>query len=156
MIKNASMSARMSDSTTAPVPTIVVDPTAPRAPDGEIDTSDGGGYVLILDDGGTLALAADLLLGREPATHPDVLAGHRRGLLLVDETNAVSRHHLAVSVHTGGVEVTDLASANGTMIVDNTSGTTSHLVPRRATRLSIGDRVHLGARWFQLGYRRNV
>ena len=136
------------DPTTAPVPTTVVHRPLDPPPSSSI-----GEYVLILDDRGTLALTADLLLGREPATHPDVERGLRRGLLIVDETNAVSRHHLAVSVHRDGVDVTDLASANGTMIVDGATGDAAPLVPKRATRLAVGDHVHLGARSFQLGYR---
>lgn len=140
--------------TTTPVPTIVVDDANMVTREAAEDAADGGGYVLILDDGGTLALVADLLLGREPATHADVASGNRRGLLIVDETSAVSRHHLAVSTHREGVDVTDLGSANGTMVVNGSTGTASPLVPKRATRLSIGDRVHLGARSFQLGYRR--
>ena len=134
--------------TTARVQTTVVEPATRTPPPQEI-----GEYVLILDDGGTLALTAHLLIGREPATHPDVRSGVRRGLLLIDETNALSRHHLALSVDGGGIDVTDLGSANGTMIVDNSTGESSPLVPRRATRLAIGDRVHVGARSFQLGYR---
>ncbi len=140
-------------SSTAPVPTTVVESANVRAPDEGFDG--GGGYVLILDDGGTLALVADLLLGREPATHPEVADGSRRGLLIVDETSAVSRHHLAVSIIREGVDVTDLGSANGTMVVSGSTSTASPLVPKQATRLSIGDRVHLGARSFQLGYRRD-
>jgi FHA domain len=141
---------------TAPVPTTVVSGASVRPVDVDAERVDGGGYVLILDDGGTLALVADLLLGREPATHPDVTSGARRGLLIVDETSAVSRHHLAISTHRDGVDVTDLGSANGTMVVNGSTGTASPLVPKRATRLSIGDRVHLGSRSFQLGYRRDA
>lgn len=130
------------------MPTTVVSPTHRPT-----DSTSVAGHVLILDDGGTLALTADLLLGREPDTHAAVVSGTSRGLLIVDETNAVSRHHLAITTGADGVHVTDLGSSNGTMVVNGATGTSAPLVPERATRLSIGDRVHLGARSFQLGYR---
>jgi len=101
--------------------------------------------LFLTDDGTAIPIAGDLLLGREPDTHDDVAHGRRQGVVLPDETAVVSRHHLAVSLDGWNVVVTDLASANGTVLWSARTGLEYRLDPDEGVVLESGDRVDLGS-----------
>ena len=106
--------------------------------------------LFLLDDGGAIPIATDLLIGRDATTHDDVRAGRRQAVLLTDPSNVVSRHHLAITLHDWTVTVADLGSANGTLIVSGQTGQSVPLVPNRAVSMSSGDRLQIGPRILQL------
>ncbi len=78
----------------------------PRPPLGE----------LVIDDGTRVTLNGDYVLGREPALDGDVLAGRARPLRINDPNGTVSRLHLKISLAGWQVEVSDLGSANGSVL----------------------------------------
>jgi hypothetical protein len=104
--------------------------------------------LLVFDNGATVNLDADYLLGREPDSDERVLAGELRPLLVVDTTGGVSRHHLEVRLHEWDVLVIDAGSANGTLVAAAGAPGWSSLVPGQAVRLTPGTAVRLGGRQF--------
>jgi len=56
------------------------------------------------------------VLGREPTLDGDVLAGRARPLRINDPNGTVSRLHLKISLTGWQVEVSDLGSANGSVL----------------------------------------
>ncbi len=102
--------------------------------------------LMLVDTGEILPLASPLLIGRDPVSHPDVRGGTRRGLILSDDSQMLSRHHLAVDLDGWNVVATDLGSANGTGLVRATTGGKRSLRPHEPTRLRNGDRLRIGAR----------
>ncbi len=72
--------------------------------------------VLVMDDGARITLDGDYVLGREPALDGDVMAGRARPLRISDPEGTVSRLHLRISLVGWQVEVTDLGSANGSVL----------------------------------------
>lgn len=106
--------------------------------------------LFLLDDGGAIPIATDLLIGRDATTHPDVVAGTRQAVLLTDASNVVSRHHLAITLHEWTVTVTDLGSANGTILIDAQTGHAQPLITDQPTPMEAGDRLQIGPRILQL------
>ncbi len=106
--------------------------------------------LFLLDDGGAIPVATNLLIGRDATTHPDVAAGTRQAVLLTDASNVVSRHHLAITLHDWTITVADLGSANGTLLVDAQTGAAQRLQPNVAVAMDAGDRLQIGPRSLQL------
>ncbi|MFK7919415.1 MAG: FHA domain-containing protein [Ilumatobacter sp.] len=106
--------------------------------------------LFLLDDGGAIPIATDLLIGRDATTHSDVIAGTRQAVLLTDASNVVSRHHLAITLEEWTVTVADLGSANGTIIVTAKSGLAQQLVTNQPVPMEAGDRLQIGPRTLQL------
>lgn len=106
--------------------------------------------LFLLDDGGAIPIAMDLLIGRDATTHEDVVAGTRQAVLLTDASNVVSRHHLAITLHDWTVAVADLGSANGTLIVNSQTGQAVPLIPHQQVSMGPGDRLQIGPRTLQL------
>ena len=106
--------------------------------------------LFLLDDGGAIPIATNLLIGRDATTHPDVIAGTRQAVLLTDASNVVSRHHLAITLNEWTVTVADLGSANGTLIINAKTGQAQPLVTDVATPMEAGDRLQIGPRILQL------
>ena len=106
--------------------------------------------LFLLDDGGAIPIATDLLIGRDATTHPDVAAGTRQAVLLTDASNVVSRHHLAITLHEWTVTVADLGSANGTILINAKTGLAQPLITDQATPMEAGDRLQIGPRILQL------
>ncbi|KAG1648744.1 putative Nudix hydrolase YfcD [Nymphon striatum] len=52
--------------------------------------------VLVVDDGSTYSLSEDLVIGREPTSHEDVVAGSASPMILVDDTLSMSRKHARI------------------------------------------------------------
>lgn len=106
--------------------------------------------LFLLDDGGAIPIATDLLIGRDATTHADVVAGTRQAVLLTDASNVVSRHHLAITLDEWTVTVEDLGSANGTVIVNAKTGIAQTMVPNQRIAMEAGDRLQIGPRTLQL------
>ena len=66
--------------------------------------------------GSRVTLDGDYVLGREPVLDFDVMAGRARPLRISDPEGTVSRLHLRVSLVGWQVEVSDLGSANGSVL----------------------------------------
>lgn len=106
--------------------------------------------LFLADDGAAIPIASDMLIGREPLTHPDVEAGRRQPVFMADESNTVSRHHVAVTLNGWDVEVTDLGSANGASIVRAATGSGARLISGQPTPMGAGDELHIGPRRLRL------
>jgi pSer/pThr/pTyr-binding forkhead associated (FHA) protein len=70
--------------------------------------------LLLLDDGRTLRLDADYVVGREPDVDRDVAAARARPLHISGPVSGVSRRHVRIRLAGWRVEAVDLHSANGT------------------------------------------
>lgn len=106
--------------------------------------------LFLLDDGGAIPIATNLLIGRDATTHPDVVAGTRQAVLLTDASNVVSRHHLAITLDEWTITVADLGSANGTLLINAQTGATQPLQPNVPVAMGAGDRLQIGPRVLQL------
>jgi hypothetical protein len=106
--------------------------------------------LLLLDDGGAIPIATDLLIGRDATTHPEVADGSRQAVLLTDSSNVVSRHHLAITLQDWTITVADLGSANGTLLINAQTGAVHRLQPNVPVAMDAGDRLQIGPRILQL------
>jgi hypothetical protein len=104
--------------------------------------------LLVFDNGATVSMEADYLLGREPETDPRVQSGELRPLLVVDQTGGVSRHHAELRLEGWDVLLLDTGSANGTLVAPPGAPQWSSLVPGQPVRLTPGTAVRMGSRQF--------
>ncbi|MGW5743758.1 FHA domain-containing protein [Amycolatopsis sp. NPDC003861] len=118
---------------------------APRSPDVGPRPQLG---VLVLDDGTTVPLVRDLVLGRMPEFDEAVAAGEADPVTLADPL--VSRRHARIALRGWQVVVTDLQSANGTFVLPRGSATWRRLEPGAGAVLEPGSTVAAGMR--QLHY----
>ena len=109
----------------------------PRPPLGE----------LVMDDGTRITLDGDYVIGREPALDGDVLAGRARPLRINDPNGTVSRLHLKISLVGWQVEVSDLGSANGSVL--HTPDGEHTLTPFAPAAIETGARIGIGHRSIQ-------
>ncbi|MFG1880082.1 FHA domain-containing protein [Sphaerisporangium sp. NPDC049003] len=72
--------------------------------------------VLLLDDGLTLRLDSDYLLGRDPERAAEVTSGEARPARVTSPDGSVSRRHLRVRLDGWDVNLIDLGSVNGTQV----------------------------------------
>ncbi len=103
--------------------------------------------VLVFDDGTRVTLDGDYVLGREPVLDFDVMAGRARPLRVSDPEGTVSRLHLRVSLVGWQVEVSDLGSANGSVL--RAPGAERTLAPFEPIVLEPGTRIGIGHRSMQ-------
>jgi pSer/pThr/pTyr-binding forkhead associated (FHA) protein len=103
--------------------------------------------VLLLDDGTRVMLDGDYVLGREPALDGDVMAKRARPLRISDPEGTVSRLHLRVSLVGWQVEVSDLGSANGSVL--QSSGGERALAPFEPAVVEPGAWIGIGHRSMQ-------
>ena len=99
-------------------------------------------FVLELDTGERIAVAAGVVVGRNP-TVPEGAVGASR-LPVADSTRSVSKTHLGLRPIQGGLEVTDFRSTNGTFIVH--AGAERTLAPWEPELAVPGDTVRFGDR----------
>lgn len=104
--------------------------------------------VLVWDNGDTVSLTTDLVVGRHPYGHELVTSGQARAYEVIDGAERLSRSHLAVHLEGWDVRVDDLGSTNGTIVSTSTTKTHERLVPGRVLQLNDGDTVWMGARSF--------
>jgi len=100
--------------------------------------------VLILDDGSVCQLDTDYVVGREPTLDKSVAEGRARPLRLGGAPDLVSRIHARVELDGWQVFVTDLNSANGTILVLPGETTGTKLTPGVRTPLVAGAQIRLG------------
>jgi hypothetical protein len=103
--------------------------------------------VLVLDDGTRVPLDGDYVVGREPTFDSDVIDGRARPLRVNDPNGTVSRLHLRISLVGWQVEVSDLGSANGSLL--QSSGAERSLAPFEPTVIEPGTRIGIGHRSMQ-------
>jgi len=72
--------------------------------------------VLVLDDGTTLPLDGDYLIGRDPERAAEVKSGEARPVRVTSPDGSVSRRHVRVALDNWDVTLIDLGSVNGTQI----------------------------------------
>jgi len=101
--------------------------------------------VLILDDGATVDVDGDYVIGRDPAREPSVSSGEARPLRVVDAESTVSRVHARVHLAGWQVLLTDLGSANGTRIQQPGAKAEQLLDPQVPVPLQQGTRIFVGA-----------
>ncbi len=100
--------------------------------------------VLILDDGSVCQLDTDYVVGREPTLDKAVAEGRARPLRLGGAPDLVSRIHARVELEGWDVFVSDLNSANGTLLVLPGETTGTKLAPGVRTPLIAGSQIRLG------------
>jgi FHA domain-containing protein len=104
--------------------------------------------LLVFDNGATVSLDADYLLGREPETDERVRSGQFRPLLVVDQTGGVSRRHAEIRLEGWDVVLVDIGSANGTLVAPRGAPAWASLVPGQPVQLMPGMAVRMGSRQF--------
>ena len=96
---------------------------------------------LFFEDGSkrTLSVPSSLILGRKPTPQQtgDI------ALAVPDHTGTVSRNHARIELVDDQIWITDLASTNGTRVLDE-SGEETELEPNVRTRMHVGSRIGLG------------
>lgn len=107
--------------------------------------------VLVVDDGTTYSLNSDLVIGREPTSHEDVIAGTATPMVLTDDTLSLSRQHARIVLDDWSVLVQDLNSSNGTfMSRAGQAETWTKVEPNHSIELEPGDRLRVGGRIIQV------
>ncbi len=102
--------------------------------------------VLVLDDGTTLQLDTDYVLGRDPVMDADVQAGRARPLRIVDPAGTISRLHLRIALVGWRVHVVDLGSANGSVVHHPGIPQPQRLTPHQAVEIQPGTMIDVGRR----------
>ena len=107
--------------------------------------------VLVVDDGSTFSLHQDMIIGREPTSHDDVLAGTASPMILTDDTVSMSRKHARVALVDWAVTIIDLNSSNGTWLSRaGVEPNWSKLEAGSPHELVSGDRLRIGGRIIQV------
>jgi hypothetical protein len=100
--------------------------------------------VLVFDDGTRVPLDGDYVLGREPVFDSDVIDGRARPLRINDPNGTVSRLHLRISLTGWQAEISDLGSANGSVLQSSDGERT--LAPFQPAIIEPGVRIGIGHR----------
>ena len=111
--------------------------------------------VLLLDDGSTLRLDTDYVVGREPGVDDDVAADRARPLRITGPASGVSRRHVRVRLNGWRVEVVELHSANGTFLHRPGAAEPERLTPGVPVVATPGARIDVGRRWLRYESHRN-
>ncbi|CAO5180883.1 FHA domain-containing protein [Frankia sp. AiPs1] len=104
--------------------------------------------ILVFDDGMTLTVDMDLVIGRQPDRDDSVRAGTARALPVEDGESAISRVHAIVTLNGWDAVITDQGSANGTYIAPPEATVWTPLNPHQPAPLVPGTRVQVGKRTF--------
>lgn len=106
--------------------------------------------VLFLDDGVTISLDADQLIGRDPKQSKEVSEGRARPLQLSDQQGTISRRHVLVTLDEWQVKIVDLGSVNGTAIRPPGAPDFQPIGQGTAVELETGTTVRVGmSRFFR-------
>lgn len=108
--------------------------------------------VLVFEDGATISLHGDVVLGRRPDTHELVAGGQAEPVVIHDPDHVLSSAHAAIRFHGDEVVVVDLDSLNGTHVAGPEAREWTRLTPGAPFRMQDGYRMLLG--WTVLTYRR--
>jgi hypothetical protein len=104
--------------------------------------------VLVFDDGQTVNVDTDLVIGRQPDRDEAVRAGKARALPVEDGESAISRVHAVITLSGWDAVITDQGSANGTYIAPPEATVWTPLNPHQPAPLVPGTRVQVGKRTF--------
>jgi hypothetical protein len=104
--------------------------------------------VLVFDDGLTVNVDIDLVIGRQPDRDEAVRAGRARPIAVEDGESAVSRVHAVINLNGWDAVITDRGSANGTYIAPPDATVWTPLAPHQPAPLVAGTRVQVGKRTF--------
>ena len=118
-------------------------PQEPAAPG-----ADAAPGLLVFDDGATLVVEGDCLLGREPEVDDGVRSGALRAITLDDSSGAMSRVHAEIRIEDGHAMLADRGSSNGTYVAEPGAEAWTSLPVGRPLRLVPGTRVQMGQRTF--------
>ena len=102
--------------------------------------------VLIIDDGATIQVKGDMVIGRSPAEHERVTAGSAKPVTIEDTTKSISRVHAAITLEDWDVRMEDLGSSNGTYLWDEETASWTRLEPGEPRTLDGRQRIRLGDR----------
>ncbi|GHH71140.1 hypothetical protein GCM10017673_24080 [Streptosporangium violaceochromogenes] len=100
--------------------------------------------VLLLDDGMTLRLDTDYLVGRDPERAPEVADGSARPAKVTSPDGSVSRRHLRVALDGWDVNLVDLGSVNGTQVQRPGDSGFYDIPPNEAVTILPGTTVRIG------------
>jgi len=102
--------------------------------------------VLILDDGSTIPIQFDLVIGRDPDGDDLVQHGSALPVGVADGSQSVSRSHLHIQLEQWDVIVSDRGSSNGTFVWDDAAGDWRRLRDAERLRIEGGTRLLMGQR----------
>lgn len=101
--------------------------------------------VAVFDDGTTVPIFSNSVLGRDPGPSSIANVDHYQRLRIADASRQISRTHLMFEVVGWKLAVIDLGSSNGT-VVESADGSWDKLVPGLRHWVSNGQRIRLGSR----------
>lgn len=107
--------------------------------------------VLVFEDGSTVSVNKDVVLGRAPEGQPSVTSGEQASVFVPDPSQATSRSHLLLRLNNWNLEAVDLASKNGTLVLGE-DGDWLQLTPGIAHPIADGQRIRIGARTIAVHY----
>ncbi|MGI9539897.1 MAG: FHA domain-containing protein [Miltoncostaeaceae bacterium] len=102
--------------------------------------------VLVFDDGVTISVLHDMVVGREPEVEDAVQAGTAQPIRVEDESQSVSRAHLRVELEEWDAYVVDLGSSNGTRVQRQDGEDWIELTPQARQLIETGTVIMLGER----------
>lgn len=105
--------------------------------------------LFLIDDVATYAIASDVVVGRDPASHPGY-NGDGAILTLEDEELQISRAHVEIRLDGWDVTARDLGSANGTKLRREGTDQWAPLSTEIPATLGAGDVLRIGPRELQL------
>lgn len=98
---------------------------------------------LVLDDGTTITLVRDLVIGREPETSP-AAQGDVIPIRLANHGGVLSRAHAAIRLVEWDVTVVDLGSTNGTFVKSLEQQVWQPIPPNKPHSLTRGTEIQFG------------
>ncbi len=104
--------------------------------------------VITLDDGSTLTVQWNTVIGRDPATDDRVRRDQAAPFVVSDEAQSVSRRHALLELVDWDVLISDLGSRNQTYIQAGADQPLRALASGEKTVLKSGTIVHIGNRSF--------
>ncbi len=104
--------------------------------------------VIVFEDGRTVNVDKDIVIGRQPDRDDAVRAGRALPLLVEDGESAVSRVHAVITLNGWDAVIADQGSANGTYIAPPEATVWTPLNPHEPAPLVPGTRVQVGKRTF--------
>ncbi len=101
--------------------------------------------VAVFDDGTSIGLTHDVVIGRAPDTDRRVRSGRAMGIVVDASERGMSRCHALIRITSAGLVVTDLGSHNGTDLLDE-SGDWTPLMAGIGHSVTDGRPIRLGSR----------
>ncbi len=103
--------------------------------------------ILVFDDGTTLSLDANYVIGRDPSRDESVASGSSRPFVLADPDQVLSRVHAEIRLTGWEVELVDRDSANGTYVAGD-DGDWERIAPGTPFILTPGMQARVGRQEF--------